>query len=126
MYKQTFMIMKKITLIAIMLWISGAVYSQQVKETSAKRNLVSVSKSKPVKAKQTPEQRHQYFVNKKNKYISWNTESFRSQNNIPADFPKFIDTGNTENDVRNFEISVKRWIDQNPEEHKKIQQTIGI
>ncbi len=86
----------------------------------------NVQKSEGSIKKQTPEQRKEYFENKRVKYLKFNDTVFRQQNNIPENFPKYNDNGNVQQDVSNFEKAVKVWISNNEEEHKKIQKVIGI
>jgi len=41
---------------------------------------------------------------------------------LPADFPKYIDTGNKKQDLANFHEAKQKWIKENPERFKKIQK----
>ncbi|MBN2682869.1 MAG: hypothetical protein JXR58_10200 [Bacteroidales bacterium] len=41
---------------------------------------------------------------------------------LPADYPKFINTGNPEADKADYDARKKEWIENNPEEYKKISE----
>jgi hypothetical protein len=120
--------MKKIIILLILVWAGSNIYAQENVKIGTKKstNMVSVSHNKPVKTQQTPEQRQKYFETKKTKYLKWNTNEFRNTNQIPQSFPKYIDNNNPQNDVRNFEKSVKMWIETHKEEYKNIKSIIGI
>lgn len=39
---------------------------------------------------------------------------------LPSDFPKFLDTGNSKNDLQIFHDAKQKWITENPERFEKI------
>lgn len=44
----------------------------------------------------------------------------RSIPGMPESFPKYIDTGNKQEDDKNYNIAKKKWIEENPELYKKL------
>jgi hypothetical protein len=53
-------------------------------------------------------------------YKSCSSDLWRSKNNIPADFPKYQDTGNPKNDLTRYLEQKKAWIAIHPEEYNTI------
>ncbi len=49
-----------------------------------------------------------------------NLEQYRKENNVPEDFPRFIDTGNPKKDLDNYYKAKQEWIKNNPERFEKI------
>ena len=48
------------------------------------------------------------------------SEEYRIANNIPSDFPRFIDTGNPKVDGENYFNAKQAWIKANPTRFEKI------
>lgn len=48
------------------------------------------------------------------------TEEYLIQNNVPSDFPRYIDTGNPKQDCARYHEAKQDWIRNNPELYEKI------
>jgi hypothetical protein len=47
-------------------------------------------------------------------------EAYRKTNNVPEDFPRYIDTGNPKIDETNYHNAKQEWIRSNPDRFEKI------
>jgi hypothetical protein len=63
---------------------------------------------------------------KKEKYIKFSSSEFRERNNIPADFPRYKDTGNLRKDTKNYDILLKQWIADNNDKYEEIKEIINF
>ncbi len=76
---------------------------------------VKVKKSKTSKENSLDSRK----VQSKIEYLK-NLDDYRKKNNVPEDFPKFIDTGNPKKDLDNYYKAKQEWIRKNPERFEKI------
>ena len=119
--------MRKIILFAIAIAISSFSFSQ---ENTIKKDNIQVKTSTISTKKATPsnsaEKTLMADTKKKEKYVKYSSSEFRTTNNIPANFPKYNDTGNLHKDTGNYDISLKQWIKNNEDQYNKIKEIINF
>lgn len=47
-------------------------------------------------------------------------EEFLKNNNVPESFPRYLDTGNSKEDLERYHNQKQKWIEEHPEEFEKI------
>ncbi|MBI4649162.1 MAG: hypothetical protein HY738_21860 [Bacteroidia bacterium] len=52
--------------------------------------------------------------------------SVENTQQLPDDFPKFINTGNPEKDRENYKFAKEKWIEKNPELYKNLNNKTEI
>jgi nitrate/TMAO reductase-like tetraheme cytochrome c subunit len=90
----------------------GSVFAQQTKTN------YKITPPTSVKVKKTEKKASNKYQSKI-EYLK-NLEQYRKENNVPEDFPRFIDTGNPKNDLDNYYKAKQEWIKNNPEKFEKI------
>lgn len=100
--------MKKLTIIALLLiGFTTLTYGQQNKST-AKSETIKPSKQntglKKTEIKKSTTPKHKLSSGKQ----------------IPADFPKYVNTGNKKKDTKNHKAAKQKWIKNNPETYKAL------
>lgn len=107
--------MKKLISTAILIiFLSLVSYSQQVDKDNKENSLQT---SKKVQKKSTIKQLDiRVIASSKYQHI----EQYRIENNVPDDFPKYVDTGNPKVDNANYYEEKQKWIKKNPGRFEKI------
>jgi len=119
--------MRKATLIVIALAVSTFVFSQEnTKKINKAQIKTTTLSSKKATTSNSAEKTLMADTKKKEKYIKYSSSEFRTKNSIPTDFPKYKDTGNLQNDVRKYEISLKQWIKNNEDKYSEIKEIINF
>ncbi len=119
--------MRKATLFVFAIAISTTVFSQEniVKVNKAQVKSTTLSAKKATTASGS-EKTLMADTKKKEKYVKYSSSEFRTQNNIPANFPKYTDTGNIHKDTGNYDVDLKAWIKNNPDKYNEIKETINF
>ncbi len=60
------------------------------------------------------------LVNKKRNQTKSGKHELASGKTIPADFPKYVETGNKEKDRATYNSAKLKWINDNPEKYKAL------
>ena len=117
---------KKITLLSLLLLGSGLIYGQtkinehKKPESVTERN--SKLESNQVENSSSVNQSSSDDVNNKDKELKDNSEfetkSTNKHQSLPPDFPKYIDTGEKLKDIENYRKRRDEWIKNNPEKYK--------
>jgi hypothetical protein len=79
-------------------------------------------KRKPAKivSSETTDKPVSNSVKKKKNQKKASEHKLVSGKKMPADFPKYIDTGNKEKDVATYKAAKLKWINENPEKYKAL------
>jgi len=119
--------MRKTILFVIAIAISSFAFSQEntVKKDNIEAKTTTLSTKKAAPSNGT-EKTLMADTKKKEKYIKFSTSKFRTENNIPSDFPKFNDTGNVRKDTEQYDISLKQWIKNNEDKYSEIKEIINF
>ncbi|MCX7863393.1 MAG: hypothetical protein N2449_10410 [Bacteroidales bacterium] len=99
----------KTFLISLFLFSCLFSYSQQVQNSLNKRQSVKLEISEVKVLEKKPEIGPCYP-----------NEAYLKQNNVPDDFPRYIDTGNPKEDCARYHEAKQIWIQKNPERYEKI------
>ena len=106
------MILKRLIPVFVFLFVVSLAFGQNTTEVRKPAKVVS-SKTNASKKKGA----FKKFENKKAAPIE---RKLASGKKMPADFPKYIDTGNKEKDVATYKVAKSKWINENPEKYQAI------
>lgn len=110
--------MKKIAIICIVFYLLGIgmhLNAQTKKsKSSEEKNITPKGNTLVIKKKNNITQKIDV------RPVPGNTVQYRKDNKVPADFPKYIDTGNPKQDADNYYLAKQAWIKNHPESFQKI------
>lgn len=107
---------KSVFIVVSVFFLSFYSFGQQANNKNLEKK---TSLETNVKTKKTPASKT-IDVREKSMRKFKNMEQYRQDNNVPDDFPRYIDTGNSKIDLTNYYNAKQKWIKKNPERFELI------